>query len=129
MLNKGISALPGCCKALAARDSPRSPGFQILVSFKHTLQIRGFSCLASTRVHIIALTITDGPVPSSDKAEGLFHLNQLTLTSFNYLLWIGLIALQLYFSCQDCSFQCFSFKCLKSTVHMTPYKSPNLQHV
>ena len=98
-------------------------------SSRNMLQIRGFSCWASTQVHIIALTVTDGSVPSSDKAECLFHLNQLTLTSFNYLLWIGLTALQLYFSCQDCSFQCFSFKCVKSTVHTTPHKSPNLQHV
>lgn len=60
-------------------------------------KIWGFSCQPLTQVHIIALTVTDGSVPSSDKADGLFHLNQLTLTSFNYLLWIGLAALQLYF--------------------------------
>lgn len=96
------------------------------ISSKNMLQIRRFSYRASTQIHIIALTVTDGSVPSSDRAEGLFYHNQLTLTSFNYLLWIDLTALQLHFFCQVCSFQCFSFKCLKSTVHKTPYKSQNL---
>jgi len=111
-------------------DSPGPPGFQTPVSFKpeHGAN-QSVSCLGSTQVHITRLTVTDGSIPRSDKAECLFHLNQLPLTSFNYFLWIGLIALQLYFSCQDCSFKCFSFKCLRSTVHMTPHKSQNLQLV
>lgn len=51
------------------------------ISRKIILQIRRFSYRASTQIHILALTVTDGSVPSSDRAEGLFHLNQLTLTS------------------------------------------------